>query len=420
MALDIAIWIMYFVAIYFAVHWLLVVLERGISDFEPKAGKWPSATIVMPMWNEERSAVETLQSLVNLDYPREKLQIILVDDGCTDNTHAIVNNYLKMNEKNLKGLDIQYIKHLHNQGKGASLNTGLQHAKGELFICMDADSFVEPQALKKIAPYFEEEAVASVLPVIKLKKVHGFVLSLQYVEYLVNFFLKKVMSSLDCVHVTPGPFGVYRKKALQDAKGFDTNNLTEDLEMALRLQKNNYKIIQLMGVKVWTLAPESIKGWFKQRNRWYKGTLLNLYAYKSMFFKKRYGEFGLFQLPMVLGAALLSLFFAFFIIWQKMLNPLLVKIYNLSFINFDVGLMTNVWWERFSFLDLSYMLLFFTLLVFAFGVLWICYAFKYTEERFTKKGFVSSATFMVIYPFFLSMVWLGVIFDLMRNKRQKW
>ena len=97
----------------------------------------------------------------------------------------------------------------------------------------------------------------------KLKKVKGFALNLQYVEYLVNFFLKKVMGLLDCIHVTPGPFGVYSKKILQEVGGFDTDNLTEDLEMALRLQKRNYKIIQLIGAKVFTLAPEKMKGWEK-------------------------------------------------------------------------------------------------------------------------------------------------------------
>jgi hypothetical protein len=82
--------------------------------------------------------------------------------------------------------------------------------------------------------------------------------------------------------------------------------------------------------------------------------------------------------------------------------------------------LSNVWVERFSFLDINYMILFFTFIIFTFGVAWVVYAFKYTEETFTKKGLASTAMFMVIYPFFLSVVWLGVVFDLARGKKQKW
>ena len=409
---------MYFVSIYFAVFWMSIIFENGIRDpFVKRRKKYPKVTIAIPVFNEEKSVVGTIESVLGLDYPSNKLEVILVNDCSTDGTANVVKDWMK---KKKSGANFRYILHETNLGKGAALNTALKNSTGELFICMDADSFVEPAALKKIVPYFEDEAVASVLPLMKLQKVRGFTLSLQYVEYLVNFFLKKVMGILDCVHVTPGPFGSYRKSALVNVGGFDTDNLTEDLEMALRLQKSNYKIMQLIGPKVYTLAPETMDGWFKQRNRWYKGTLINMFNYRKLIFNKNYGEFGMFHLPMVLGAAALSIFFAFFVVWQHMLSPLLGKLYDMSFISFDVGLMSSVWLERFSFLDINYGLVFFTFVVLFFGLAWILYAFKYTEESFSGRGFFSASLFMVIYPFFLSLVWLGVVFDLVRNKRQKW
>ncbi|MBT3865854.1 glycosyltransferase family 2 protein [Candidatus Woesearchaeota archaeon] len=417
MALDIGLLVMYFISIYFAVFWMSIILENGIGDPVVRKKKgYPKVTVAIPVYNEEKSVIGTIESVLGLDYPSKKLEIILVDDCSTDNTSKVVNDYMKKKS----GANFKYILHKVNQGKGAALNTALKISTGDLFICLDADSFVEPSALKSMVPHFEEENVASVLPLMKLQKVKGFTLSLQYVEYLVNFFLKKVMGILDCVHVTPGPFGAYRKSALVSVGGFDTNNLTEDLEMALKLQKNNYKIIQLIGPRVYTLAPETMKGWFNQRNRWYKGTLINMLSYRKLFFNKKYGEFGMFHLPMVLGAAVLSIFFAFFVVWQHMISPLLSKLYDLSFISFDVGLMSSVWLERFSFLDINYGLIFFTFVVLSFGLAWILYAFKYTEESFTGRGFFSASLFMVIYPFFLSLVWLGVVFDLVRNKRQKW
>ncbi len=419
MVLDLGFLVMYFVSIYFAVFWLSIILENGINDpIVNKKKKFPSVTVAIPVFNEEKSVVGTIESVLGLDYPSKKLQVIIVDDCSTDNTALVVKNYLK--NKNFKGVDVKYIAHAVNKGKGAALNTALNVSNSELFICLDADSFVESSVLKEVIPYFEDNVVASVLPLMKLQKVKGFTLGLQYVEYLVNFFLKKVMSILDCVHVTPGPFASYRRNVLVKLGGFDENNLTEDQEIALRLQKENYKIIQLIGPKVYTLGPETLKGWFSQRNRWYKGTLFNMKQYKNLFFNKEYGEFGMFHLPMVLGAALLSIFFAFFVLWQHMILPLLSKLYDMSFISFDVGLMSSVWLERFSVLDINYGLIFFTFVVMSFGLAWIIYAFKYTEESFSSQGFFSASLFMVIYPFFLSLVWLGVVFDVVRNKKQKW
>lgn len=419
MVLDLGFLVMYFVSIYFAVFWLSIIFENGINDpIVNKKKKFPSVTVAIPVFNEEKSVVGTIESVLGLDYPSKKLQVIIVDDCSTDNTALVVKNYLK--NKNFKGVDVKYIAHAVNKGKGAALNTALNVSNSELFICLDADSFVESSVLKEVIPYFEDNVVASVLPLMKLQKVKGFTLGLQYVEYLVNFFLKKVMSILDCVHVTPGPFASYRRNVLVKLGGFDENNLTEDQEIALRLQKENYKIIQLIGPKVYTLGPETLKGWFSQRNRWYKGTLFNMKQYKNLFFNKEYGEFGMFHLPMVLGAALLSIFFAFFVLWQHMILPLLSKLYDMSFISFDVGLMSSVWLERFSVLDINYGLIFFTFVVMSFGLAWIIYAFKYTEESFSSQGFFSASLFMVIYPFFLSLVWLGVVFDVVRNKKQKW
>jgi len=420
--IDLAIWVMYFISTYFAVFWLLVILENKIKDETP--GKLPKnlplVTIALPIWNEEKSLVATLKSVLALDYPRKKLHIILVDDHSTDSTPNVIKEFLRTHAAALKNISIQSLRHTVNKGKGSALNTALKHAKGELFICLDADSFVKPNTLKIMIPYFSHKNVASVLPLMKLRTVKRFVLHLQYVEYLVNFFLKKVMSMLDCIHVTPGPFAAYRTSILRKVGGFATDNLTEDLEMALRLQKHNYKIIQLMNARVTTLAPTTMKAWFQQRNRWYKGTLMNLYLYKKMFFAKKYGEFGLFQLPMVLGAATVSIFFALFVIWQHMLRPFLLHVYDMSFISFNMRLVSEQWVSRLHFLDANYMILFFSLVLFGFGLGWIIYAFKYTEERVTASGVTSSALFMVIYPFFLSMVWWSVILDLARGKKQRW
>ncbi|MBT5215278.1 glycosyltransferase, partial [Candidatus Woesearchaeota archaeon] len=140
MALELGLWVMYFVSIYFAVFWLSIIFENGVSDpvVKKKKRNLPSVTVAIPVFNEETSVVGTIESVLNLDYPSKKLQVIVVDDCSTDSTASVVKKFIK--NTNLQGIDLKYVLHEVNKGKGAALNTALKISTGELFICLDADS----------------------------------------------------------------------------------------------------------------------------------------------------------------------------------------------------------------------------------------------------------------------------------------
>ena len=110
------------------------------------------------------------------------------------------------------------------------------------------------------------------------------------------------MSLLDCVHVSPGPFSIYRRSILDIIGYFDTKNLVEDMEITLRAQNHHYRIVQSFDGIVYTHTPKTYKGFYKQRNRWYKGTILNMINYRKMIFNKKYGDFGLVMMPWVMIA----------------------------------------------------------------------------------------------------------------------
>tara|TARA_Y100000310_G_scaffold1020_3_gene1453 strand:+ start:1126 stop:2325 length:1200 start_codon:yes stop_codon:yes gene_type:complete len=397
----------------------LTFLNYGAKDPKTKPlSKYPTVTVTIPAWNEEKSILETLKTVLALDYPKNKLKVLIVNDASTDNTKKLVQTFLT----NYKGaISVHLINHAKNKGKGAALNTAIKQTKTDYFICLDADSFIEPYALKTMLPHIvHNKEVASILPFIKLKSFKGLVFRLQYIEYLVNFFLKKLLGKLDCIHVTPGPFALYRTQILKDVGYFAEDNLTEDLEMALRLQKHNYGIVQLIDTHVYTIAPEKFTGWYSQRNRWYKGTLINLFNYRKFFFNTKYGEFGFFQIPMTFISALLSIFFAIFVLWKKVLVPLFNEIYDLSYINFDYPLMAKLWFERFSFIDVNTMLLYFLILVISFAFCWIGLAHKYAKYKYSKTSLVNTLLYVLVYPIFLSIVWLGIVKDLILFKIQKW
>jgi len=96
------------------------------------------------------------------------------------------------------------------------MNAGINVAKGEFFAGLDADSFVREDALKKLLPYFTEEDIAAVLPLIKIRNPRNVLQRLQWYEFIVNMFYKKIASLINCIHVTPGPFSVYRTELSDD------------------------------------------------------------------------------------------------------------------------------------------------------------------------------------------------------------
>lgn len=412
MLVTIAIWFMYFASLYFIAFWLLIYLDKDLKEKERQTKRLPLVTICIPAFNEEENIAKTINSALALDYPENKREIICVNHGSTDQTGEIVKSF----GKKIKVINLSREK---NHRKGAAVNAGLARAKGDLFICLDADSYVKPNALKIMLPYFDEEDVASVLPVIKVEEKNTFMRKIQTIEYIVNFLLKKINSSVDCVHVTPGPFGAYKTAILRKIGGFDPENLTEDLEMALRLQKHNYKIIQLFNAEVLTTAPKNYAEFFSQRNRWYQGSILNLIKYRSMLFNKKYGVLGTFHMPMILVSASLSIFFAIFIMYNHMIRPLLEKLKDASYINFNIPFMMQKRLERFSMLDLNYTFLFFLSTLMLSSLIWIILGHKYANENL-KKNMVFAPLYIFIYPFLMAIVWLAVTINLARRKQQQW
>lgn len=413
---DIIIWIAFLISFYFLVFWLLVLFEEKPKRIEKtnKLKKYPSVSITVPAYNEEKNIASTLKSLINLNYPKEKLEIIVVNDGSKDKTKEVVEKLKKQHAT----YDIKLVNQ-KNRGKGSALNAGLKIAKGEFFVCLDADSVASKDILINLLPYFENNEVAVVLPLMKLRNVKTVLQKIQWCEYLINFFYKKLMAALDCVHVSPGPFSIYRKSVLLKVGGFDEHNMTEDLEITLRIQKYDYKIIQSFNAEVYTIAPSSFRAFYRQRNRWYKGSLINMLKYRFMFFNKKYEEFGMLQIPRVATAGILMLLLIFFTLY-RFIKPLIEKLIALSFVNFDIWTFIKNLSFDIRILDIYYPNIFYGAIIFFIGLIVIYLAHRYTNETWTKQGKFTVPVYLILYSTLLSIVWIGIAIDLIRGKIQKW
>ncbi len=413
---TILLWFTYFISLYFAVFWLVIFLTKKKEIVKKELKEFPFVTIVVPSYNEEERVGPTVEAALELDYPKDKFEIIVVDDGSKDDTSGVVKA-LQKKYKN-SGFNLLLLQQ-ENKGKGAAMNHALKSARGKYFICLDADSFVEKKALKIILPYFTDEDVAAVLPALKVKDPKNTLQKLQWYEYIINMFYKELMSKLDCVHVTPGPFSVYSKRLLEKVGGFDEDNITEDLEIAFRFQANNYKIIQLLETNVLTLCPNNIKDLYKQRNRWFKGATLNAIAYRKMLFNRKYGDFGVIQVPTVILSGVIAVIMISSILYYT-LKPQVVYVYNLAFVNFDIWTLLKAITFDFKWVDLDFITLFVALVMITISI----YIMKKSEvssnERLMKYGTFSVLSYLLFYFLLLGFFWIGVLFDIATGRKQKW
>ncbi|MDO8729164.1 MAG: glycosyltransferase [bacterium] len=305
-----------FVSLFFEVFLLITYLEvrEELNLEEQHLGKnitrFPTVTIIVPCFNEENTVDNTIRSLLNLDYPKEKLSIIAVDDGSTDETRYHLARF-----ESHPQISILSKK---NGGKHTALNLALEQVQSDLVGCLDADSFVNPDALKKIVLFFDDVNTMAVTPSIKVFEPQSVLQYVQKIEYSWGIFLRRMLSSLGALYVTPGPFSIFRTRVFRELGGYREAHHTEDLEMALRLQKNHYKIVNAHSAHVYTSAPIKFPALYKQRVRWTYGFLNNAIDYKEMFFNKKYGNIGLFILPIATS----SIFSTLYIAGRAVLNNL--------------------------------------------------------------------------------------------------
>jgi len=295
-----------FLAVYAQVFFFVTFLEKRkkivkhTDDLELKY--YPSVTVTIPCYNEEKTLESTVNSLINLDYPKDKLMFFLVNDGSTDNTLEVMNQF--KNHPNIRIFD------KGNGGKFTALNLGLENTTSEFFSCLDADSFVHPQSLKRMMSYFENDPrTMAVAPSIIVHNPKNILQIAQKVDYDMAIYTKKMLGFVGGIHVTPGPFSVFRKKVFEDLGPYRKAHNTEDQEIALRMQEHGYKIDHCPDAYVYTVSPNSVMKLYRQRQRWIYGFIRNLIDYRRLLFRKRYGTVAIFTLPSgivsVLGVVLL-------------------------------------------------------------------------------------------------------------------
>jgi len=321
-----------FIAIYFFSLFLFIYLMNRNKFFAyKKPQKNLSLSVIIPAYNEEKGIGETILSVLKSNYKNLK-EIIVVNDGSTDNTKEIVREIAKKYPK------VKLINK-KNTGKADSINYILKKIKTDLVAVIDADSYIQKNALRNMVAYFDNPKIGSVTGRILVRNNKKLLERLQAIEYAMIIFTRKLLEFIEGIWVTPGALSVYRTEPLKQVGGFDPKNMTEDVEITWKLLKAGYRIKVAVNAITYTSVPDTKKEWWKQRIRWDIGGIQTLLSYKKQIFKKSplgYFIIPLFASSMFLGLLGLSIFLY---LWIKRL--ILMYSYNSYAFASNIPLLTS-------------------------------------------------------------------------------
>jgi cellulose synthase/poly-beta-1,6-N-acetylglucosamine synthase-like glycosyltransferase len=410
---DFVVFFLLFITMYFEIFLLVTYFEEK-GSFHPDAGrakrsrmpgKYPTVTIIVPAWNEGETLTGTVLSLLALDYPKDRLTIFIVDDGSTDDTLAVARKF--------DGNSQVRIFSKENGGKYTALNLGIAECKTDLIGCLDADSFVDKNALREIVPYFDNPEVMAVTPSVQIHMPDNILRKIQATEYMIGQFTRKLFSRLNGLYVTPGPFSIYRHRIFEEIGNFKHAYNTEDMEMALRLQANRMKIENSHTSFVYTVSPKTPRALYKQRVRWVSGFLKNaFFEYRFMFLSRKYGNLGFLVMPFAFISIFVALFFT--VLYMKNIMHFLYERY-LQYATLGFHPHLGTWKFDWFSLDLEfraliiYMLFFTTFFFIVMGV------------RLAKKRLSFDIVYFLLLYGFIAPFWLArSLYNLVTAKEAKW
>jgi cellulose synthase/poly-beta-1,6-N-acetylglucosamine synthase-like glycosyltransferase len=248
----------------------------------------PFVSVLVPAYNEEKVIKATIDSLLRSNY--RNYEIIVIDDGSKDGTVAAARQY----ESNPR---VRIIAK-ENGGKSSALNRGIQEARGEVVIAMDADTVFDPNFIPYILGHFRDPNVGAASGNAKVGNREDLIAQWQSIEYITSFNLdRRAYTLLNCVTVVPGAAGAWRKRDLIAAGGFKHDTLAEDADLTVSVRRLGRRIVYEDRALAWTEAPNNVQGFVKQRRRWSYGTLQMLTKHRDTLFRPRYGALGFVAFP---------------------------------------------------------------------------------------------------------------------------
>jgi hyaluronan synthase len=361
-----------------ALYGLLMLLFQGVRTvlwaryrpFAPLETNLPTLTVIIPAYNEGAMVEHSLYSVVRADYPHDKLEIICIDDGSTDDTWE----YIAKAARRYPGL-IRTIRFPANRGKKEGLYAGFTQGRGEVFVTVDSDSVIEPQALRHlVAPLQHDPTIGAVAGNVRVYNRHYSLMGkMQWVRYVNLDFLRAAQSIYKTVTCTPGSLAAYRREALlphleawrhQTFLGAPCVH-SEDRALTNLVLRHGWYTYYQRTAKVYTIVPETYWGVVNMYLRWERGNVRESFVQLGYLFTNYRSQHRL--LPIIeffltqLELPMLILAFGFFVTSVWIYPLIFFKMMAFLGIMSLFGMVYYLWLER----DLE----------FVYGIIYSYYAF---------------------------------------------
>jgi cellulose synthase/poly-beta-1,6-N-acetylglucosamine synthase-like glycosyltransferase len=244
----------------------------------------PDVSVVIPAYNEEAGIAATVQSMVGSRY-RGRIEVIVVDDGSTDDTAAIV--------RALRVPGVRLISQ-PNAGKPAALNTGIAAAASDILILVDGDTVFQPDTIAHLAAPFAAPRIGAVSGNTKVGNRRGILGGWQHIEYVMGFNLdRRMFDLLGTIPTVPGAIGAFRRAALDAVGWVSGQTLAEDTDLTMAICRTPWRVVYQPDAIAWTEAPASLRQLWRQRYRWCYGTMQAMWKHRRALIEPgQSGRFG--------------------------------------------------------------------------------------------------------------------------------
>src|SRR5450432_374885 len=272
----------------------------------------PAVTVIVPAYNEEKVIEQTVRSVLASDYPN--LHTIVVDDGSSDRTTQVVE------EKFAREIADGRVRLLTktNAGKADSLNHALKYTDDEIYVGIDADTVIAPNAISLLVPHFADLSVAAVAGNAKVGNRVNLWTRWQALEYITSQnFERRALNVFGAVSVVPGAIGAWRVSAVRESGGYHLDTVAEDADLTMSLLEKGWRVVNEDRALAFTEAPTNAKGLMRQRFRWSFGILQAVWKHgKAIRKRSRLGWIALpniivFQIVLPLLSPFIDLMFVF-------------------------------------------------------------------------------------------------------------
>jgi len=288
-------WLFFIAVVVGAIRLVVIIILATYQRYhsrKPTPDYTPSVTIIVPAYNEERVIVSTVRSLLNQEY-RGELNILIVDDGSPDETFNVAQREFGDDPRVV-------VLRKENGGKASALNFGIARARGEIIVCLDADTQFTPTTVERLVAPMSDQKVGAVAGNAKVGNRHNIVTRWQALEYVTSQNLeRRAFAVLNAITIVPGAVGAWRKSYVQAVGGFSDDTLAEDQDLTWALGEEGVRVTYADDAIAYTEAPDTLSTLIRQRFRWSFGTLQSVWKHKKITFRPKYGALGMIAMPNV-------------------------------------------------------------------------------------------------------------------------